>query len=162
MTRQQISLIDETWALLAPAADQFTALFYQRLEKLDPGLRNLFPADAEESRRLASLLDTVIATLDLMDNLLPALQAMGRRYGEQGVTARDYRVAEETLLWTLEQALGQRFAAAERDAWRSAFDTVTAIMLEAARPAAAYQVPPGGSRAAGTASQVFAGYKPRS
>lgn len=160
MTPQQISLIAETWTLLAPSAGQFTALFYQRLEKLDPGLRKLFPADPEQSKWLASLLDTVVATLDLMDNLMPALQAMGRRNGEQGVTARDYRLAEEALLWTLDQALGQRFTAAERDAWSTAFDTLTAVMLQAAATAAPDEPPPHASHPADAAVQLFARQPP--
>ncbi|WP_167854880.1 globin domain-containing protein [Mangrovimicrobium sediminis] len=126
-------MIADTWALLAPAADQFTALFYERIQKLDPKLRRHFPEDSEQSRQMASLLDTIIATLDLMDNLRPALQAMGARYAELGMTERDYHTTRSALLWTLEQALGQRFADAEREAWGCAFDTLASVMLQSAR-----------------------------
>lgn len=132
MTPQQIALVADSWALLAPSADEFTALFYRRLERLNPELRRLFPDNTKQSKRLASLLDTMIATLNLMDNLLPALQAMGRRYAELGVSHRDYSLAEDALLATLEEALGQRFGAAERAAWTAAFDSLSAIMEQAA------------------------------
>ncbi len=132
MTPQQIALVADSWALLAPSADEFTTLFYRRLERLNPELRRLFPDDAQQSKRLASLLDTMIATLNLMDNLLPALQAMGRRYAELGVSHRDYSLAEDALLATLEEALGQRFGAAERAAWTRAFETLSAVMEQAA------------------------------
>jgi len=130
MTPQQIALIAQTWYQIEPSADRFTGLFYQRLGQLNPDSRRLFPEGDEQCRRMVSMLDTMVATLDLMDNLVPALKAMGQRYAGEGTTARDYQLAEEAMLWTLERALGEAFTPPVREAWSAAFHQLTAVMLE--------------------------------
>ena len=45
MTDTQKTLVQDTFAMVAPITDQAAALFYGRLFELDPSLRPLFKAD---------------------------------------------------------------------------------------------------------------------
>jgi hemoglobin-like flavoprotein len=48
MTSDQIHLIRQTFALVAPHADAAASAFYKRLFELDPSLRPLFRPDLTE------------------------------------------------------------------------------------------------------------------
>src|ERR1044071_2408565 len=48
----------------------------------------------------------VIAIVDRLEGLVPAVQALGRRHVAYGVTERHYETVGAALLWTLEKGLG--------------------------------------------------------
>jgi len=48
MNPQQIALVQQTFALAAPRANEVAACFYQRLFDLDPTLRPLFTGDLKQ------------------------------------------------------------------------------------------------------------------
>jgi nitric oxide dioxygenase len=47
----QTALVQRSFAIIAPIADDAAALFYQRLFELDPSLRHMFPEDMTGSAR---------------------------------------------------------------------------------------------------------------
>ena len=63
--RELVARLRASFALLAPRADELTALFYARLFAAQPGLRPLFPADmAAQRTKLAQTLAFVVASLE--------------------------------------------------------------------------------------------------
>ena len=44
-TPTQTALVQSSFAIIAPIADDAAALFYQRLFEIDPSLRRMFPED---------------------------------------------------------------------------------------------------------------------
>ena len=48
MTSQQIALVQQSFTIAAPQAQQIASCFYQRLFELDPTLRRLFTGDMRE------------------------------------------------------------------------------------------------------------------
>ena len=62
MTSDQIQLIRESFALVAPRAEVAALVFYKRLFELDPSLRPLFRPDIEE-QAWAELYALVAATM---------------------------------------------------------------------------------------------------
>ena len=144
MTPQQKSLIRSSWRAVEPIADEAAALFYDRLFELDPNLRPLFRNSDMSSQRtkLVTALGAVVAGLDRLDRVIPALEDLGRRHAGYGVEDRHYETVGSALLWTLEQGLGEVWGADLEDAWSTAYATVSSVMRDAmreveGRPAAA-------------------------
>jgi hemoglobin-like flavoprotein len=72
MTPEQKTLVQETFAQVAPIADQAGAMFYGRLFELDPSLRPLFKGDMQEQgRKLMSMSGLAVKGLDKLDDLVP-------------------------------------------------------------------------------------------
>ena len=139
MTPEQIALVRASFAQVLPIADAAAALFYDRLFALDPSLRPLFRGDlAAQGRALMGLLRVAVHGLDRLDQLVPAVQALGRRHAGYGVKDEHYATVASALLWTLEQGLGAAFTPATRAAWAAAYTLLATVMQEAA----ASQTPP--------------------
>ena len=136
MTPEQKNLVQESFALVAPIADQAGALFYNRLFQLDPTLRSLFRGDIEEqSKKLMQMLAVAVASLDNVESIVPALHALGRRHDAYGVTKQHFDTVATALLWTLETGLGSRFTSEVRQAWVAVYTLLVTTMQEAMRGA---------------------------
>ena len=133
ISQRQKALVQETFALVEPIAEQAAELFYNRLFELDPALRDLFKGDmAEQGRKLMATLKVAIAGLDDLAKLIPALEALGVRHQGYGVEPQHYNTVAEALLWTLGQGLGETFTEEVRDAWTAVYTTVAQVMIDAA------------------------------
>jgi hemoglobin-like flavoprotein len=137
MTPTQVGLIRESWAAVEPIADTAAGLFYGRLFELDPTLERLFRRTdmARQRQVLMGTLAVVVKTLDRIEELLPAVEALGRRHAGYGVRESHYATVGEALLWTLEHGLGEAFTPAVREAWTAAYGTLASVMIEAAKSA---------------------------
>jgi hemoglobin-like flavoprotein len=133
MTRDQIARVRAGWALVVPVATTFAALCYDRLFTLDPSLRAMFTRiDATSVQRmLVQTFGMIVAGIDDLDQLTPAIQVLGRRHAGYGVTDAHYRTMRDALLWTLDRALGDAFDDAARRAWEAAYALVAGIMQHA-------------------------------
>jgi hemoglobin-like flavoprotein len=131
LTPEQKVLVQDSFALVAPIAEEAAALFYERLFQLDPGLRQLFSTDIrEQGRKLMQMLAIAVNSLDNLSNLLPALHALGRRHVAYGVTPQHFAVVGEALLWTLERGLGAAFTTDVREAWTSVYRVLAHTTLD--------------------------------
>jgi hemoglobin-like flavoprotein len=135
MTPTQVGLIRESWAAVEPIADTAAGLFYGRLFELDPTLERLFRRTdmALQRQVLMGTLAVVVKTLDRIEELLPAVEALGRRHAGYGVRESHYATVGAALLWTLEQGLGEAFTPAVREAWTVAYGTLASVMIGAAK-----------------------------
>src|SRR3712207_225737 len=103
ITPRQKLLVQQTFADVAPIADVAARLFYARLFELDPSLEALFGGDMEEQgRKLMQMLTVAVRGLDHLDELVPAVRALGRRHVGYGVRDEHYATVGAALLWTLE------------------------------------------------------------
>ena len=73
-------------------------------------------------------------SLDKLDQIVPAVQALGRRHAGYGVREEHYATVGAALLWTLDRGLGDAFTPEVRDAWADAYGILATVMIEAARP----------------------------
>jgi hemoglobin-like flavoprotein len=133
VTPTQIELIRSSWTKVEPIADTAATLFYDRLFALDPSVRPLFThTDMDKQRKvLMQTLTVVVKSLDKLEQLVPAVQALGRRHAGYGVRAKDFDTVGAALLWTLETGLGPDFEAATREAWATAYGTLASVMIDA-------------------------------
>jgi hemoglobin-like flavoprotein len=134
MTPNEVGLIKASWAAVEPIADTAAELFYGRLFELDPTLQRLFRRTdmAAQRKVLMQTLAVVVKSLDKLDQIVPAVQALGRRHAGYGVRAAHYDTVGAALLWTLERGLGDGFSPEVRDAWTQAYGTLASVMIDAA------------------------------
>ena len=139
MHESQVTLVQESWEQVLPIADTAAQLFYQRLFELDPSLRQLFTqTDMEEQRKkLMQMITVAVRGLARLDELAPAVEALGNRHAGYGVTDAHYDTVATALLWTLEQGLGEGFTPEVRDAWIETYTILATVMQSGARQSAA-------------------------
>jgi nitric oxide dioxygenase len=134
MTHEKIALVKSTFAEVAKIAEPAAALFYGRLFEVAPAVRSLFKGDiAAQGRKLMAALAMVVGSLDRLDQILPQLEHLARRHVAYGAEEAHYAVVGETLMWTLEQGLGEAFTPEARAAWADAYDALAGAMIAAAR-----------------------------
>jgi hemoglobin-like flavoprotein len=133
LTKTQITLVQDTFALIAPIAEDAAALFYSRLFELDPSLRSLFKSDMlEQRRKLVKMLTAAVKGLDHLDRLIPVVEDLGRRHAGYGVADAHYDTVGSALLWTLEKGLGRAFTPQSREAWTLVYGLLASTMKNAA------------------------------
>ncbi len=131
MTRDEITLVQNSFAMLAPITGQVAEIFYIRLFKLDPSLKPLFKGDIrQQGRLLMKMIGTAVANLHQLETIIPAVQALGQRHAGYGVQPAHYATVGTALLATLQASLGTAFTAETRAAWTSAY-TVIADQMQA-------------------------------
>ena len=131
MTPAEKDLVQTTFAKVVPIADQAAALFYGRLFEVDPSLRPLFKTDLkEQGKKLMTMIGVAVKGLDTLDQLVPAVQNLGRRHAGYGVTDAHYETVGGALLWTLEKGLGSAFTPDVKSAWTTVY-TVLATTMKA-------------------------------
>ena len=134
MTPAQQDLIRSTWAQVAPIADPAARIFYDRLFTLDPSLRPMFAfTDMDAQRKnLMQTLAVVVKSIDHLEALIPAVEALGRRHAGYGVQPSHYATVGQALLDTLALGLGDAFTPEARAAWTEAYELLAGVMLAAA------------------------------
>lgn len=129
-----VTLVQETWEQVVPIADDAAQLFYNRLFELDPSLKPMFAhSDMKEQRKkLMQMITVAVRGLGRLDELVPAVRAMGKRHVNYGVRDEHYDTVGAALLWTLEQGLGPAFTSEARESWTAVYFTLANLMKEAA------------------------------
>ena len=133
MTPQQQVLVRESWAQVAPIADVAATIFYDRLFELDPSLRPMFAHTdmAGQRRNLMQTLTVVVKSIDRLGEIVPAVQALGRRHAGYGVKPEHFATVGQALLDTLAVGLGEGFTPDVREAWATAYGVLADVMMEA-------------------------------
>lgn len=132
MKPEQIGLVQGSWAKVVPIKDTAAELFYGRLFELDPSLRTLFKGDIkEQGRKLMTMINVAVGSLDKLDTIVPAVKDLGRRHSGYGVKAADYGTVATALLWTLEKGLGDAFTPAVKEAWTQTYVLLAQTMQSA-------------------------------
>jgi nitric oxide dioxygenase len=140
MTPEQVKLVQDSFAKVAPISETAAVLFYDRLFEVAPAVKSMFPADMTEQRRkLMATLAVVVNGLSNLDSILPAASALAVRHISYGARAEHYPVVGAALLWTLEKGLGDAWTPDVAAAWTTAYGTLSGYMISEAygRPLAA-------------------------
>jgi hemoglobin-like flavoprotein len=137
MTPQQIVLVRDSFARIAPIADHAAALFYDNLFLAHPPLRSMFRnADmATQGEKLMQMIGAAVRLLDSPGALMPVLAKLGARHAGYQVKAAHYGMVGAALMKTLEQGLGAAFDAPTRAAWAAMYGVVSRTMIDAAAQA---------------------------
>ncbi len=137
MTPEQVTLVKESFAKVAPIAPQAAELFYGRLFDIAPEVKPLFKGDmTDQGRMLMQVIGLAVDGLDNLAALVPTVQDLGRRHVRYGVTEAHYDVVAEALLWTLGKGLGDGFTPAVKAAWTAVYGVLADTMKQAAKATA--------------------------
>ena len=132
MNPEQIALVQHSFANVLPIADTAATLFYTRLFELDPATRFLFHGDMHtQGRKLMDMLRIVVNGLHRLEDLLPAVQSLGRRHATYQIEAHHYATVGAALIWTLRQGLGESFTPDVETAWATAYNILATTMQAA-------------------------------
>ena len=73
MTPDQVKLVQQSFAQVAPISDQAAAIFYDRLFEVAPQVKAMFPADmTEQKKKLMATLAVVVNGLSDLASILAA------------------------------------------------------------------------------------------
>jgi nitric oxide dioxygenase len=130
MTPDQIKLIQESFAKVAPISEEAAALFYGRLFEIAPSVKPLFRSDmTEQGRKLMATLAVVVNGLNNLESILPTASALAKRHVDYGVKAADYEPVGVALLWALERRLGAHWTAELAAAWGAAYGLLSNFLI---------------------------------
>ena len=130
MTPEQVKLVQDSFAKVAPISDKAAEIFYDRLFTVAPQVRTLFPDDMKEQRfKLMATLAVVVNGLSNLEFALPAASALAKRHVDYGAQPARDPVVGETLLWTLERGLGPAWTPDVAAAWTAACTTLSGFMI---------------------------------
>ena len=129
-----VALIRESFALVAPRAEEVARHFYATLFSLAPETRDLFPVNMEVQRsRLLRALVHVVQMVDRPDELVPFLEQLGRDHRKFGVLGGHYDAVGTALLSAVSEFAGPGWTPQVEQAWTGAYGTVASAMRTAAR-----------------------------
>ena len=130
MTPDQVSLVQDSFAKVAPISEQAAVIFYDRLFEVAPAVKSMFPADLTEQRKkLMGTLAVVVNGLGNLGSVLPAASALAKRHVGYGAKPEHYPVVGSALLWTLEKGLGEAWTPDVAAAWTEAYGTLSGYMI---------------------------------
>jgi methyl-accepting chemotaxis protein len=133
LTEAEIGLVQDTFTMVEPIADDAAAMFYGRLFEIDPDLRGLFKDDlAAQRKALMATLKVAVNGLKNLPAIVPAVKQLGVRHAGYGVQTKDYDSVGAALLWTLEEGLGEAFTDEVKAAWTTVYGLLAKTIMEAA------------------------------
>jgi hemoglobin-like flavoprotein len=134
LTDTQKSIVQTTFRQVTDA-DQLAQKFYNRLFEIDSTTKPLFKGNmAEQGTKLMQTLAVVVAGLNNLDSLVPAIQSLGKRHVTYGVTNEHWNSVGAALLWALGDTFGDAFTTEVHDAWAAAYNLIAQTAIAAASP----------------------------
>ena len=130
----KVELLEQSFALVAPQADDLVSTFYDNLFTDYPAARPLFEHSdmAKQKQMLKGGLVTVVENLRKPEILSKALKGLGARHVKYGALPEHYPLVGNSLLKALEQHAGSAWTTDVKDAWVGAYGAITELMLEGA------------------------------
>ena len=129
LTARQVDLVQESFVQLQGHGSLFGRAFYERMFERNPNIRHLFKGDEEaQAAKFVEMIATLVAGLNRIEQLKPAVHHLGLRHVHYGVRPHDYPVFGEALIWTLERFLGPALDRETREAWTAFYDTLVEQM----------------------------------
>ena len=133
MTKEQIALVRKSFDRLRPLPRGAGQDFYETLFALDPSLRPLFSSAGENQGAMFVVsLGLALKGLDADADVDSSLRELGRRHVLYGAKDVHFDAFREALLCMFAQRLGAEFTPEMAEAWRAAFDRISAVMKKAA------------------------------
>lgn len=134
ITEKEIHLVQSTWEAVTPIADQAATIFYDKLFELDGELRSLFPEDlSDQKKKLMQMITVAVKGLTKLEEIVPAVQALGKRHVGYGVKDEHYETVGTALILTLGAGLQDAFTDEVKDAWIKVYGILSSTMIEASK-----------------------------
>lgn len=135
LTQEKIDRVRKSFRAVRAESDRAGAVFYDRLFEIDPEVERLFEGDIEgQARKLMSTFAIAVAQLQDWSVLRPVIEDLAVRHLEYGVGPGHYASVGTALDRMLAEILGEAYDADTADAWRAAFEGLSAQMIAVAYP----------------------------
>ncbi|MEO1620110.1 MAG: globin family protein [Cyanobacteria bacterium J06632_3] len=130
----QVELLEQSFELIKPKADEFVASFYGNLLTDYPDAKPLFAHTSmpKQQQMLKGALVMVVENLRNPDVLTKALGGLGARHVKYGALPEHYPLVGNSLIKTLAQYAGDAWTPQLKDAWVGAYGAITELMLDGA------------------------------
>ena len=130
MNAQRKRLVQESWQSVSANHDRVASAFYERLFEIDSAARPMFANTDMVAQRakFTGMIGEIVRNLDLPQELIPSLSALGRRHKDYGVRPIDYDRVREAFFRALATELGDGFNDELRDAWEEAYALTAGVM----------------------------------
>ncbi|MFE2477150.1 globin domain-containing protein [Streptomyces sp. NPDC059389] len=136
-------ILKSSFAVVERRAEHAVKYFYSHLFWHNPGIRELFPASAEDMERqrdrLFAALTHVVTRLDDEEGLLPYLHDLGRDHRKFLAGPEHYAALGASLLAALARTCGEAWTPTVEKAWSEAYQVIADAMTAGA---AASEDPP--------------------
>ena len=128
-----VEVLESSFELLAPRAEELVARFYEELFARHPEVLPLFEGVEmeDQKQKLLAALKLVVSSLRRPAQMNRALQEMGRRHQAYGVEAEHYPMVASTLLDVMAELAGEAWTEEVSSAWEEALSGVANAMLGA-------------------------------
>jgi hemoglobin-like flavoprotein len=138
-----IKLIQDSFELVKPRAEEFANLFYGNLFRDFPESQALFQASNmdKQKRLLVASLVQVVHNLENPEFLGEYLGKMGERHHAHGTLDEHFEWIGLTLLKTFKELLGAEWTREINHQWAMAFDVMAALMQDGLNRARTKVVP---------------------
>jgi len=129
-----IGLLETSFDLISPRADELVDRFYARLFETAPGTRPIFErVDMETQKQsLIATLVTVREALRDLDTIVPDLEELGARHFAYGALPEHYPVVASVLIETMAEIGGAAWRPEYSAAWAEALNVIAETMLRGA------------------------------
>lgn len=127
----QILHVKNSWQLISPSLQQMGQVFYNRLFETNPELKPLFKSDPkDQAMKFMFMLSYLVHRLDKKFELHEELKKLAARHHSYHVKPEHYEIIGNTLFWTLENQLGNKWDKETASAWRMTYRMFALIMQE--------------------------------
>ena len=127
--KEEIKLIQYSFSSLTTKSKHVGEKFYKRLFEVNPEFAKLFKGDMkEQAGALMRMVKTVVEGLNHPEIIVPAIQDLGRRHNEYGVSPEQYKSFGDCLIQCIEEDLGTDFNSATKKAWQKLYTVLTEEM----------------------------------
>jgi len=128
-----VKTLEDSFALLAPQAEELVRRFYDELFVRAPGVRPLFDntTPKQQQTKLLAALKLVIDNVRKPETLASVLTKMGERHEGYGALAEHYPVVASALIDTMKEMAGDAWTETIESAWSQALGVIAKVMLDA-------------------------------
>ena len=138
LSDEEIELVQASFAALKSRLPELVDVFYTKLFAANPSVRRMFPDDmSEQQQKLAATLKIAVAGTSDLQRLVPALQALGAKHANYGVTPGHFDAVGAALLDALGTVAGPLWTAELEYAWATTYGLIASVMIEAMESARA-------------------------
>lgn len=129
----QIELLEQSFAAVAPQAEELADRFYERLFREYPQVKPLFAKTdmAQQKKHLIVALSLVVNNLRKPDDLTKAVWDLGLRHVDYGVQRSQYPIVGKVLSETLAEITGDTWSAELECAWGDAYSAIQTVIYHA-------------------------------
>ena len=128
-TSQQITMVKESFAIIAADPDGATMALFDSLFRHDSSLRYLFPDDLSDHRhRLISMIAFLVRRLDRWERVEPHLRNLGHRHVTYGARPEHFKTFHLALTDVLVERLQVTQDSPTMLAWSAFFQDVETAM----------------------------------